>query len=299
MRFAILGFALFAVTAAAPLADDLQSQKGVLTDLATTVQHTLDNIDHILHPDAGTVVKRSWSSFWRGVGDAFKDAGKEIAHTVTELAPDIADGLEIALKIAEDLHGKRDLPSTAQKLEAIIGELSHILSPSTKRGILTDINTISPQTRENINHILHPDMEIITKRSWSSFWGKVGDAFKDAGKAIAHTVEKIPDLITEYAPDIADGLDIAMQLAENLHGKRDLPSTAQKLEAIIGELSHILSPSTKRGILTDIATQIQHTMDTMDSTDHALHHDAATVTRRGLLTDLATQIQLAIHNVDH
>merc|ERR1711860_278461 len=89
------------------------AKRGVITDLANSLQQVIDGIDHVLHPDA----------------------------TVT----------------------KRDLVDIAHTIEGIVGELSKILTPTAKRGIITDVATSLQQVIDGIDHVLHPDATV-TKR---------------------------------------------------------------------------------------------------------------------------------------
>merc|ERR1712227_964929 len=123
----------------------------------------------------------------------------------------------------------------AQKIEGVIGELSHILTPTSKRGIITDVATSLQQVIDGIDHVLHPDATVT---------------------------------------------------------KRDLVDIAHKIEGVIGELSNILTPTSKRGVIADLANQIQ---GVIDGIDHVLHPDA-TVTKRNLV-DIAGQIEAVIGEI--
>merc|ERR1712154_382422 len=95
----------------------------------------------------------------------------------------------------------------AHQIESVIGEISKILAPTTKRGILTDVATSLQQVIDGIDHVLHPDTAVT---------------------------------------------------------KRDLVDIAHQIEGIIGEISKVLSPTTKRGVITDTATAIQQLINGID-----------------------------------
>merc|ERR1712200_209387 len=161
------------------------TKRGIITDVATSLQQVIDGIDHVLHPDA----------------------------TVT----------------------KRDLIDIAHQIEGVVSEISKILGPTTKRGIITDVATSLQQVIDGIDHVLHPDATVT---------------------------------------------------------KRDLVDIAQKIEGVIGELSNILTPTSKRGVISDLANQIQ---GVIDGIDHVLHPDV-TVTKRDLI-DIAHKIEGVIGEI--
>merc|ERR1712095_185960 len=130
------------------------TKRGIITDVATSLQQVIDGIDHVLHPDA----------------------------TVT----------------------KRDLVDIAHQIEGVINEITKVLGPTTKRGIITDVATSLQQVIDGIDHVLHPDATVT---------------------------------------------------------KRDLVDIAQKIEGVVNELSKILSPTTKRGVITDLASSLQQVID--------------------------------------
>merc|ERR1711934_944494 len=69
---------------------------------------------------------------------------------------------------------------------------------------------------------------------------------------------------------------------------------AHQIEGIIGELSKVLTPGAKRGVITDVATKLQ---DVIDGINHVLHPDAP-VTKRDLL-DVAHKIEGIIGEISH
>merc|ERR1711972_1297682 len=124
---------------------------------------------------------------------------------------------------------KRDLVDIAHQIEGVIGEISKILTPGAKRGVITDDATKLQDVIDGINHVLHPDAPVT---------------------------------------------------------KRDLVDIAHQIEAVIGEVSKILTPGAKRGVITDVATKLQ---DVIDGINHVLHPDAP-VTKRDLV-DVAHKIE--------
>merc|ERR1712032_1328670 len=95
---------------------------------------------------------------------------------------------------------KRDLVDIAHQIEGVIGEISKILAPGAKRGVITDVATKLQDVIDGIDHVLHPD----------------------------HAATK-----------------------------RGLVDVAHQIEGIIGELSKVLTPGAKRGVITDVATKLQ------------------------------------------
>merc|ERR1712200_181740 len=89
------------------------TKRGIITDVATSLQQVIDGIDHVLHPDA----------------------------TVT----------------------KRDLVDIAHQIEGVISEITKVLGPTAKRGIITDLASSLQQVIGGIDHVLHPDATV-TKR---------------------------------------------------------------------------------------------------------------------------------------
>merc|ERR1712110_1373236 len=118
---------------------------------------------------------------------------------------------------------------------AVIGEISKVLGPTAKRGVITDLANSLQQVIDGIDHVLHPDATVT---------------------------------------------------------KRDLVDIAHTIEGIVGELSKILTPTAKRGMITDVATSLQQVIDGID---HVLHPDA-TVTKRDLI-DIAHQIEGVISEI--
>merc|ERR1719414_2206627 len=94
-----------AVAAAAALPAKPQA-KGIITDVATSLQQVIDGIDHVLHPDTAVT--------------------------------------------------KRDLVDIAHQIEGIIGEISKVLGPTTKRSLLGDISSSITGILGTIDQILHP-----------------------------------------------------------------------------------------------------------------------------------------------
>merc|ERR1711934_1128522 len=102
----------------------------------------------------------------------------------------------------------------AHQIEGIIGELSKVLTPGAKRGVITDVATKLQDVIDGINHVLHPDAPVT---------------------------------------------------------RRDLVDIAHQIEGVIGEISKILTPGAKRGVITDVATKLQ---DVIDGINHVLLPDA-------------------------
>merc|ERR1711860_353174 len=112
----------------------------------------------------------------------------------------------------------------------VISEITKVVGPTAKRGVITDLASSLQQVIDGIDHVLHPDATVT---------------------------------------------------------KRDLVDIAHTIEGIVGELSKILTPTTtKRGIITDVATSLQQVIDGID---HVLRPDA-TVTKRDLV-DIAHTIE--------
>merc|ERR1711934_1117930 len=150
----------------------------------------------------------------------------------------------------------------AHQIEGIIGELSKVLTPGAKRGVITDVATKLQDVIDGINHVLHPDAPV-TKRD-----------LVDIAHQLEGVIGEISKIIT---PTTA---------------KRDLVDVAHKLEGIIGEISKVLTPGAKRGVITDVATKLQ---DVIDGINHVLHPDAP-VTKRDLV-DIAHQIEGVIGEI--
>merc|ERR1711862_856577 len=112
------------------------TKRGVITDLANSLQQVIDGIDHVLHPDA----------------------------TVT----------------------KRDLVDIAQKIEGVVNELSKILSPTTKRGVITDLASSLQQVIDGIDHVLHPDATV-TKRDLVDIAHKIEGVVNEISKILTPT----------------------------------------------------------------------------------------------------------------
>jgi len=60
-------------------------------------------------------------------------------------------------------HVKRDLVDIAHQIEGVIGEISKILTPGAKRGVIEDLAKQLQGVMDGINHVLHPD-QAATKR---------------------------------------------------------------------------------------------------------------------------------------
>merc|ERR1719239_905341 len=91
--------------------------------------------------------------------------------------------------------------------------------------------------------------------------------------------------------DVIDGINHVLHPDAPVT-KRDLVDIAHQIEGVIGEISKILTPGAKRGVITDVATKLQ---DVIDGINHVLHPDAP-VTKRDLV-DIAHQIEGEVKHV--
>merc|ERR1719230_1637799 len=121
------------------------AKRGVITDLATTIQGVIDGIDHVLHPDA-VVTKRDLVDIAHQIEGVIGELGKVLTPTtkrgvITDLATTIQgviDGIDHVLH-PDAVVTKRDLVDIAHQIEGVIGEISKVLTPGAKRGVLTDL----------------------------------------------------------------------------------------------------------------------------------------------------------------
>merc|ERR1711982_239683 len=90
---------------------------------------------------------------------------------------------------------------------------------------------------------------------------------------------------------VIDGIDHVLHPDATVT-KRDLVDIAQKIEGVVNEISKILTPTTKRGVITDLASSLQQVIDGID---HVLPPDA-TVTKRDLV-DIAHKIEGVVNEI--
>merc|ERR1719414_2851272 len=156
-----------AVAAAAALPAKPQT-KGIITDVATSLQQVIDCIDHVLHPDTA-VTKRDLVDIAHQIEGVIGEISKLLSPTttkrgvITDLATSlqqVIDGIDHVLHPDTTTTVKRDLVDIAHQIESVIGEISKILGPTTKRGIITDVATSLQQVIDGIDHVLHPDTAV-------------------------------------------------------------------------------------------------------------------------------------------
>merc|ERR1712200_3145 len=168
----------------------------------------------------------------------------------------------------------------------VISEITKVLGPTAKRGVITDLANSLRQVIDGIDHVLHPDATV-TKRGLVDIAHQIEGVIGEITKILGPGTTK-RGIITDVATSlqqVIDGIDHVLHPDATVT-KRDLVDIAQKIEGVIGELSNILTPTSKRGVITDLANQIQ---SVIDGIDHVLHPNA-TVTKRDLV-DIAHQIE--------
>merc|ERR1712121_396094 len=84
-----------------------------------------------------------------------------ITDVATKLQ-DVIDGINHVLHPDAPVT-KRDLVDVPNSLEGVLGEISKILTPGAKRGVITDVAKQLQGVIDGINHVLHPDTQV-TKR---------------------------------------------------------------------------------------------------------------------------------------
>merc|ERR1719305_1255687 len=99
---------------------------------------------------------------------------------------------------------KRGIVDVAQKLEGIIGEISHILTPGAKRGVITDVATKLQDVIDGINHVLHPDAPV-TKRDLLDVAQKIEGVIGEISKILAPGAKR--GVITDVATKLQDVID--------------------------------------------------------------------------------------------
>merc|ERR1712121_305986 len=164
MKLAIFGLACLVLVSAVPV-----EKRGAITDLAQQIQGLIDGIDHVLHPDA-TVTKRDLVDIAHQIEGVIGEISKVLGPSakrgvITDLATTIQgviDGIDHVLH-PDAVVTKRDLVDIAHQIEGVIGELGKVLTPTTKRGVITDLATTIQGVIDGIDHVLPPDA-VVTKR---------------------------------------------------------------------------------------------------------------------------------------
>merc|ERR1712200_366578 len=145
---------------------------------------------------------------------------------------------------------KRDLIDVAHTIEGVLGEITKILGPTTKRGIIADLANQIQSVVDGIDHVLHPDATV-TKRDLVDIAHTIVGIVGELSNLLTPTTTK-RGIITDVATSlqqVIDGIDHVLHPDATVT-KRDLIDIAHQIEGIVGELSKILTPTAKRGIIT-------------------------------------------------
>merc|ERR1711860_487010 len=140
--------------------------------------------------------------------------------------------------------------------------------PTAKRGVITDLANSLQQVIDGI----------VTKRDLVDIAHTIEGIVGELSKILTPTAKR--GIITDVATSlqqVIDGIDHVLHPDATVT-KRDLIDIAHQIEGVISEITKVLGPTAKRGVITDLASSLQQVIDGID---HVLHPDA-TVTKRDL-----------------
>merc|ERR1712200_181291 len=109
---------------------------------------------------------------------------------------------------------------------------------------------------DGIDHVLHPDATA-TKRDLVDVAHKIEGVIGEISNILTPTSKRgiISDLANQIQ-GVIDGIDHVLHPDATVT-KRNIIDVAHQIEGVINEITKILTPVAKRGVIADLANQIQ------------------------------------------